>query len=184
MNRFAVRPLERGDVPHIIDYWVNATPEHLLAMGADAGKIPARAVWQGNLEKILSTPEREATTFYLIWLVDGRPIGFNSLKNIKYGESGEMHLHLWEESSRGKGYGSVLFCLAAIEFFQRFSLKTIVCEPSASNPAPNRMLRRVGFPLILTYTAATSELSLVCEVNRYAIDRRVAVAYLTSLGLW
>jgi len=178
MSGFAVRPLESGDIPHIIDYWVNASPEHLLAMGADASKIPARAAWQTNLEKILATPEREATTFYLVWLVDGRPIGFNSLKNIKYGESGEMHLHLWEESSRGKGYGGVLFCLAATKFFQCFKLRTIICEPSASNPAPNRMLQRIGFPLILTHTASTSELSLECEVNRYAIDRKVAESYL------
>ena len=180
MTRFAVRPLEREDIPHIVDYWVNASPEQLLTMGADASKIPSKAQWQANLAKILATPEREATTFYLVWLVDGRPIGFNSLKNIKYGESGEMHLHLWEEASRGKGYGGVLFCLAAIEFFRRFNLKTIICEPSASNPAPNRMLQRIGFPLILTHTAATSELSLVSEVNRYAIDRKVAEAYLSK----
>jgi RimJ/RimL family protein N-acetyltransferase len=178
MNKFAVRPLGQEDIPHIIDYWVNASPEHLLAMGADIRKVPARTQWQANLENILTTPEPEAKTFYLIWLVDGRAIGFNSLKNIVYGERGEMHLHVWEKESRGKGYGGPLFCLATVEFFERFKLKTIYCEPRVSNPAPNRLLQRIGFPLILTHTAATSEVSLVCEVNRYQIVREIAEQHL------
>ena len=183
MSRFAVRPLELEDVPHIVDYWVNAGPEHLLAMGTDASQVPGRARWQANLERIVGTPERDATTFYLVWVVDGRAIGFNSLKNIVYGDSGEMHLHIWEESSRRKGYGAPLFCLAAIEFFRRFELKSIYCEPSASNPAPNAMLQRIGFPLVRTHTAASSEISLVCELNRYEVDRATAEAYLRRTGL-
>ena len=35
MKKFAVRPLKQEDIPRIIDYWVNASPEHLVAMGAD-----------------------------------------------------------------------------------------------------------------------------------------------------
>lgn len=180
MKHLSVRPLERDDIPRIVDYWANASPEYLLVMGADPEKIPRPDVWQANLEMILSTPEREAETFYLIWLVDGQAIGFNSLKNIVYGEHGDMHLHIWEKASRGKGYGGTLFCLATVEFFRRFELKTIYCEPSASNHDPNRMLQKVGFPLILTHTAASSEISLVCELNRYNIDRTVAEAYLDS----
>jgi len=178
LKKFAVRPLAREDFPHVINYWVNAAPEYLLGMGADPGKMPSRDVWQADLERILATPERQAKTFYLIWLVDGQPIGFNSLKNIVHGKHGEMHLHIWQSGSRGKGYGAVLFCLAAVEFFKRFDLKTIYCEPSAANAAPNRMLQRIGFPLVLTHTTASSEISQVCEVNRYAIDRKIAEAFL------
>jgi RimJ/RimL family protein N-acetyltransferase len=181
MSRFAVRPLTPEDIPQIIDYGVNASPEFLRGMGADAGKIPARVVWQANLEKVLTTPVREARVFYLTWLVDGHALGFNSLKNIVYGETGEMHLHVWDKASRGKGYGGPLFCLAAIEFFERFELKTIHCEPSASNAAPNKLLQRIGFPLVQTRIAASSELSLVCELNRYEILRETAEEYLRKL---
>jgi RimJ/RimL family protein N-acetyltransferase len=180
MNRFSIRPLEQQDIPHILDYWLKATPEYLLAMGANAGRFPSRAEWQASLEKTLITPERQATNFYLIWLVDGRPIGFNSLKNIVYGDRGEMHLHVWDSASRGRGYGGPLFCLAAIEFFKRFALKQIYCEPSASNAPPNKLLRQIGFPLVLTHTTASSELSLVCEVNRYDIRREIAEDYLRA----
>ena len=56
------------------------------------------------------------------------------------------------------------------------------CEPRAANPAPNRMLRTIGFPLLQTYVGASSELSAVCELNRYEILRDVAEAYLASRG--
>jgi RimJ/RimL family protein N-acetyltransferase len=178
MNKFAVRALTVDDIPYIQDYWLNASPEYLTTMGADQRKLPNRRQWQENLEKILETPEKQASTFYLVWLVDGRSIGFNSLKNIVYGERGEIHLHIWDATSRGKGYGGPLFCLAAIEFFRRFELKQIHCEPSASNPAPNRLLQRIGFPLILTHTTASSEISLVCELNRYNVTLEIAQEYL------
>src|SRR5262245_35728712 len=178
MEQLSVRPLEREDIPHIIDYWLHASPAELLAMGADASKLPARAQWQENLEEILATPEQRASTFYLIWTADGRAIGFSSLKNIAYGHCGEMHLHMWEKASRGQGRGGRLFCLAAIEFFRRFGLQEICCEPRTSNPAPNRMLQRIGFPLVRTHTKASSEIALVCEVNRYDILPAIAEAYL------
>jgi len=41
----------------------------------------------------------------------------------------------------------------------------------------NRLLKRIGFPLVLTHVGASSELSLVCELNRYEILRDVAERY-------
>ena len=41
----------------------------------------------------------------------------------------------------------------------------------------NRMLEKIGFPLALTHVAASSELSVVCELNRYEILRDVAERY-------
>jgi len=38
-------------------------------------------------------------------------------------------------------------------------------------------LKKIGFPLILTHVAAGSELSVVCELNRYEILRDVAERY-------
>jgi hypothetical protein len=44
----------------------------------------------------------------------------------------------------------------------------------------NRMLQKIGFPLILTHVAASSGLSIVCELNRYEILRDVAERYLRT----
>jgi hypothetical protein len=44
----------------------------------------------------------------------------------------------------------------------------------------NRVLQKIGFPLVLTHVAAGSELSIVCELNRYEILSDVAERYLVA----
>ena len=109
------------------------------------------------------------------------PIGFSSLKNIVQGKTGAIHLRIWDSSFTGKGYGAVLFCMSAMGFYAMFNLESIKCEHRASNPLPNRMFQKLGFPLVKTYVGASSELSLPCELNRYAITRDIAEQYLESL---
>jgi RimJ/RimL family protein N-acetyltransferase len=180
MPELAVRPLRPEDIPRIVDYWTKATAEDLRRMGADPAKIPAKEQLTASLLRLCATPESELPNFYSVWLVDGRAVGYSSLKNIVHGDRGEMHLHMWDDSLRGKGYGAVLFCLSAVDFYTRFRLKDVICEPSSSNPMPNRMLQRIGFPLVKTYVGASSELSMVCELNRYQIDRAIAERYLAG----
>ena len=116
----------------------------------------------------------------LAWCIDGKAIGHSSLKDIVLGEVGNMHLHMWRADLRGKSYGPPLFCMSALDFYERFNLKRIICEPKADNPMANRMLKKIGFPLVLTHVAASSEISVVCELNRYEILRDVAERYLHS----
>lgn len=168
------------DVPRIVSYVVDSSPEDRERLGMT--NVPPREAMTESLLEACTTPLESARSSYLIWEVDGHPVGFSSLKGIVPGEHGGMHLHMWEAGLRGRGFGAVLFCRSAVEFHDRFRLRSIVCEPRAANPAPNRMLRRIGFPLVRTYVGASSELSAVCELNRYEILRDVAEAYLASRG--
>lgn len=176
----SVRALSLNDIPLIVNYWLKSSPEDLVRMGVDKLKIPTASQFEEALRSLLEQDNQEARTSYRIWLVDGLPIGFSSLKNIQYEKSGEMHLHIWNTSFIGKGYGPILFCLSAQSFYDAFKLKAIKCEPRASNSLPNKMLQKVGFPLVETRTAASSELSLVCELNQYNIRLDVASGYLQS----
>lgn len=174
----SVRALSVTDIPFIVNYWLQSSPENLIRMGVDNQKIPTASQFEQGLRSLLEQDGHETKTSYRIWLVDDLPIGFSSLKNIQFEESGEMHLHIWDASFIGKGYGGILFCLSAQSFYEAFKLKAIKCEPRASNPLPNKMLRKVGFPLVETRIAASSELSLVCELNQYNIRLDVASEYL------
>ena len=111
------------------------------------------------------------TTFALAWCVNGEAIGHSSLKDIVPGDSGSIHLHMWRADLRGKGHGSHLFCLAVIDFYKRFKLRRMICEPKADNLVANRLLRRIGFPFIFTRVGKSSELSGVCKLNRYDCTR-------------
>jgi RimJ/RimL family protein N-acetyltransferase len=70
--------------------------------------------------------------------------------------------------------------LSALDFYERYNLKRIICEPKADNPMANRLLQKIGFPLVLTRVGVSSELAFVCELNRYEIQRKIAERYATA----
>lgn len=176
--RLEVRPLRPEEAALVARYFHGASDADLDRMGVvERSRLPAEDAWTRRLQATLREPGT-ATSAYLAWLVDGTPVGFASLKNLKPGDSADLHLHMWSAPHRGQGHGALLFCLSVLEGFDRFRLKSAVCEPKASNPMPNRMLAKVGFPLVKTYVGASSELSRTTELNRYVIRRDVAEAYL------
>ena len=178
----SVRSLAEEDFDDFINYWHGLSPADVDRMGVAIDRMPSRAQMRTDLQTMASTPIDRACSFVLAWCVNGEAIGHSSLKDIVTGDFGNIHLHMWRADLRGKGYGPHLFCLAVSDFYERFTLKRMICEPKADNPAPNRVLQRIGFPLISTRIGASSELSTICNLNRYQIIREVAENYLRGLG--
>jgi RimJ/RimL family protein N-acetyltransferase len=178
MPRLTVRPLVREDFDGFIAYFTCASQADAERMGLAIDRVPSAARMRSDLEAMIATPVDRLRSFVLAWCIDGKTIGHSSLKDIVSGDFGSIHLHMWRADLRGRGYGPRLFCLSALDFYERFNLKRIICEPKADNPMANRMLQRIGFPLVLTHVAAGSELAVVCELNRYEILRDVAERYL------
>ena len=179
-HRLTVRPLASEDFDGYIAYFTRATKADAERMGLAIDRVPSAARMRSDLEVMMATPLDQLRTFVLAWYLNGETIGHSSLKDIVPGEFGSIHLHMWRADLRGKGYGPRLFCLSALDFYERFNLKRIICEPKADNPMANRMLKKIGFPLVLTHVAAGSELGVVCELNRYEIWREVAGRYLAA----
>jgi RimJ/RimL family protein N-acetyltransferase len=149
-------------------------------MGCDLSRFPSSEEYTCILREQLQASPETTTAFYSMWIVNGETVGFASLKNIRFGIRGEMHLHIWNADQRGKGIGSRLFCLSAIDFFERFRVSEIICEPGAANPYPNRMLQKTGFPLTGSRVGRSSELSKELPLNTYAITREIAFDYLSK----
>lgn len=170
MTILSVRSLQQNDIPHIVNYWFKNTDEHLIRMGVDKSKLSSEIEFTHILQNIFNTPFEKKKIHYMIWLIENKPVGYNALKDIVSGEIAHMHLHMWDAEYRGKGYGSRLFCMAALEFYQLFNLKMILCEPCSSNLMPNKMLAKAGFQRWKTYVSTSSDLSATCELNSYIID--------------
>jgi RimJ/RimL family protein N-acetyltransferase len=149
-------------------------------MGLAIDRLPSAARMRSDLKVMMATPLDQLRSFVLAWYLNGETIGHSSLKDIVPGEFGSIHLHMWRADLRGRGYGPRLFCLSALDFYERFNLKRIICEPKTDNPMPNRMLKKIGFPLVLTHVARGSELAVLCELNRYEILRDIAERYLVA----
>ena len=175
--RLTVRLLATEDLDGYIAYFTRPSKADAERMGLAIDRVPSASRLRFELEVMIATPVDRLRSFVLAWCLDGKAIGHSSLKDIVPGDSGSIHLHMWRADLRGKGYGPRLFCLSALDFYERFNLKRIICEPKADNPMANRMLKKIGFPLVLTHVAASSELSVVCELNRYEILRDVAERY-------
>jgi RimJ/RimL family protein N-acetyltransferase len=178
-----VRPLASPDFDRFISYWFDLLPEEVARLGVAKERLPSRNQMRADLETMPATPAGNARSFILAWCIDGKAIGHSSLKEIVYGQSANMHLHMWDVEARGKGFGPDLFCMSAVEFYDRFKLKEIFCEPKSDNPSPNRMLQRIGFPLLEQRTGAASEISAVSTLNRYLIQREIAEAHLQRAQL-
>ena len=149
-------------------------------MGLAIDRVPSATRLRSELELMIATPLDRLRSFVLAWCIDGKTIGHSSLKDIVPGDFGRIHLHMWRADLRGRGYGPRLFCLSALDFYERFNLKRIICEPKADNLMANRVLQKIGFPFVLTHVAAGSELAVVCELNRYEVVRDIAERYLVA----
>ena len=177
MPRLTVRPLASEDFDRYIAYFTQPSKADAERMGLAIDRVPSAAQLRSDLEVMIATPVDRFRSFVLAWCLDGKTIGHSSLKDIVLDDFGSIHLHMWRADLRGRGYGPRLFCLSALDFYERFNLKRIICEPKADNPMANRMLQKIGFPLVLTHVATSSELSVVCELNRYEILRDIAERY-------
>lgn len=185
MSRLTIRAFKPADVESIVRYFFDASPTDLERMGVEASKLPVVGKMRSSLMQIALTPMGEGSSCYLIWEVDSKAIGHTSLKDIIPGKCGGMHLHMWNALVRGKGFGAELFCRSALEFYRIYQLPLIICEPRASNPMPNKMLQKIGFPLVRTYIGRSSDLSAETELNTYEVRRDVAELFLSKrlLGL-
>ena len=177
MPHLTVRPLASEDFDGFIAYFTQVSKVDAERMGLAIDRVPSASRLRSDLESMIATPVDRIHSFVLAWCLDGLTVGHSSLKDIVPGEFGSIHLHMWRADLRGRGYGPRLFCLSALDFYERFNVKRIICEPKADNLMANRVLQKIGFPLILTHAAAGSELAFVCELNRYEIPREIAERY-------
>jgi RimJ/RimL family protein N-acetyltransferase len=181
VKALSVRPLAPEDFDQFINYWFGLSPAEIERLGVASDRLPSADRMRSDLEAMLAAADENVRSFVLAWCVNGEAIGHSSLKDIVAGECGNIHLHMWRADLRGKGYGPHLFCLAVLDFYRRFDLKRMVCEPKADNPAPNRLLQRIGFPLVSTRIGAGSELGVICELNRYDIVCHIAESFLKKV---
>ncbi len=156
----------------MVDYFLHADEPYLRGMGVDANKLPDRATWLDRLLPDLTRPDSQKQTFYLGWDYDGTRVGHCNMNPLIYGDHAYVHLHLWDPSLRRAGLGTELFRRSVQIFFQRLALQRLYCQPYAHNPAPNRILIKVGFRFIKSYRTVPGLINFEQEVNQYVMERR------------
>lgn len=155
----------------MLDYFINADESFLRGMGIDRTKFQERQAWLDRILKDQQNPDDKKVRFYLAWIYEGRHVGHSSVNSINIGEHAVIHLHLYEPELRRNGVGAQFFKMSVDFVLQHFNLKKLICEPFSENPAPNRVMNKLGFKLVKSYKTTPTPISFEQIVNRYEIDR-------------
>lgn len=155
----------------MIDYFLGGGEEFLRGMGVDPAKLPTRAEWCEAALADHALRDDEKERLYVSWLHDGEQVGHSSISHIEPGVEAHIHLHLWRPELRRTGLGTIFFTRSMDLHFERFGLGGILCEPFAGNPAPNRVLTRLGFRFIERYRTVPTAIAMEQDVNRYEMTR-------------
>lgn len=176
---FSIRPYKYSDIALIRSYLTSLKPDELERMGIEVKVLAMGEQIEKSLTHHLSVTNLSKHEFaYLMWELDGVAIGYSSLKRIKFGLYGDMHLHITSPSARGQGRGAIWFCLSAIWFIRTYRLQLCICEPKADNPSPNGMLKKIGFAHVKDHYAKSSDIAQVAQLRQYLIQESVALHYL------
>ena len=171
-DAIATRPFAApGDYEAMIDYFLGGGDAFLLGMGVDLAKLPSREAWRQAVLADHERPDDEKERFYVAWLYEGVLVGHSSISHIAPGETAHCHLHLWQPELRRSGLGPAFLERSIDLYFERFRLRTVACEPFADNPAPNRVLPRLGFRRIGRVRTVPTSMAFEQDVVRYEITR-------------
>lgn len=166
----SIRPADQNDLEHVVDYFLNADKSFLRGMGVDPDKLLNKEEWLTLLSNDQNKDIENRSFFYLIWLLKKKPVGHSNINKIKFGEEAYMHLHLWRDDKREKGIGFEFMKLCLPYFLTTFKLKRLYCEPYALNPAPNKMLKKLGFDFIKQYETIPGWINFHQPVNCWCMD--------------
>ena len=169
-KNLSVRPMREADFEYIVDYFLNAGKDFLGHMGVDTAKLPEKKEWTGLLENELLQKTENKQLFYVIWLLDNKPVGHSNINKIIFSVEANLHLHVWKADNRKKGIGFELIKMSLPYYFDNFQLKNLYCEPYALNPAPNKVLQKLGFEFIKQYETTPGWINFHQPVNRWCMS--------------
>ncbi|XLS29672.1 GNAT family N-acetyltransferase [Flavobacteriaceae bacterium M23B6Z8] len=171
-EKLSVREIKISDIEYLLQYWYNLSEKQLERMGATKSLMPAYEDFYENIYAQIQLPYDQKQTYVIIWLYEKRAIGHCNVNKIIYGKEAYMHLHLWKENRRQKGSGSILVKKSIPYFFKNLQLDNLFCEPFAQNPAPNRLLQKIGFDFEKEYVTKPGSINYEQSVRRYAMSRK------------
>jgi RimJ/RimL family protein N-acetyltransferase len=137
--------MELADFDVRIAYFHEATDEHLNRLGVERSRLPRPHVWRASFEQNLARPLEERSEYGVVWELEGRPVGFSTVNQIRIGDEAHIHLHITDPERRACGLGTQFVRLTVEHLLDVLELKRIYSEPNAFNVAPNRTLQEAGF---------------------------------------
>lgn len=163
--------MQLAEVGIRIDYFHNASDDHLRSLGVDRELLPSREAWRAFYEADYARPIQERENYSVVWELSGEIVGFSSTDQITFGEQAFMHLHILDPVHRRLGMGAQFVRQSAATYFRELKLHRLYCQPNAFNVAPNRTLQRAGFRYVFTKPEVVpSTINFPQPITRWVLD--------------
>jgi hypothetical protein len=96
-----VREMQLGYVELRINYFHDASDDHLTQLGVDRALLPCLRAWREFYETDQERPIAQRLNSSLVWELDREPVGFSTTDDIVFGQQAFMRLHS-STPSRGR----------------------------------------------------------------------------------
>ena len=170
--KLEVRPFRSAiEYERMVAYFLDGDEAFLRGMGVDPARLPERQAWVRAALEDHERSDDKKERFYLAWLHGEEQVGHSSISHIQLPEVAHVHMHLWRQDLRHRGLGTEFIGWSIDGYFERFSLRRLACEPFADNPAPNQVVRKLGFRFVKRYPTVPSPSAWEQDVSRYEIAR-------------
>lgn len=171
INIYNVRKATVKDYKLIAEYWHNQDFLSAFNQGIDIDKIPEMEVIINLLINQEALAREQKNTFVLMWELSGNPIGYTNITPIIYGNTANVHFHIWDNSLLKRGYGKEFLQRSLPIFFENFELKSLGAEVYQLNKAPQNLLIKLGFKLIDEYATTPGDWSFYQNINKYILTK-------------
>lgn len=171
MSGPVVRPMRLSEVGFRIDYFHDASDEHLRTLGVERSSLPSRDHWLRGYEREFALPIAQRSSYILAWELDGELVGFSTADPFTFGDEAFMHLHIRLPDRRRQGLGVEFVRRSADAYFETLELRRLLCQPNAFNVAPNRTLQAAGFRYVRTEVARPHPMNFEQPITRWVLER-------------
>lgn len=169
-QHLSVREMQLTEVDIRINYFHDASDDHLQIMGVDRALLPTRQAWHDFYEEDYARSVRDRVNYSLMWKLDGETVGFSSASDIVFGKEAFMHMHILNAIQRRNGLGAEFVRKSAKMYFEVLELERLFCEPNVLNVAPNRTLQQAGFRYLFTHETTPSQINFNQLATRWVLE--------------
>jgi RimJ/RimL family protein N-acetyltransferase len=170
-----LRDIEEKDIPALVSYWADSSPEYIRSIGADPRKVPSRDQLAAGYRSALPQNGPGRTRLVLIGeSPTGHLIGYTNL-SIKSADESYAHVHILDPAYRARGVGQAMFPHVLRQFFLLMPIRKIMMQTSPENNRVNRFLQAVGLTPEHVHLAEPDGMARPGEFYVYTLARRLFI---------
>lgn len=151
IQRLSLGPLRESDIEPIVSYWHFSEEDH-ESRGVNTKALgSAEETRQGLFAHVAKSVEDGRSQYFVVRVGD-QNIAHFLLQPETTQSAARVHVHVTAPSFRGLGIIPYVYEEALRYFAEKFSLHTFIFETNIENQRINRLLDKLGFPVIQRFT--------------------------------